>query len=140
MLASAAVLDLIHGGYFRARPSGIQVYCSPENAPVGWAGAFPDGSPEVPRALVGQAEVVGEASENLVIVRLVVSNWGAVRAVKQAFERGEYKGRFQQFVLDQEAALRGRPEDREWLHDQVVRLRTHSSGRLIDGLDDREES
>jgi hypothetical protein len=137
MLASAAVLDLVHGGYFRARPTGIQVYCSPENAPPAWPGAFPDGSPELPRALVGQAEVAGEASENLVIVRLVVSNWGAVRAVKQAFERGEYRGRFQDFVLDQEAALRGRPEDRQWLRAQVERLRTHSSGRLIDGLNDR---
>lgn len=131
MLASAAVLDLVHGGYFRARPTAILFFCSPENAPLGWLGEFPDGSPELPRALVGEVEVAGEVSENLICVRLVVSNWAAVRAVKQAFDRGDYQGRFQDFVLDQEAALRGRAEDRQWLRAQFERLRAHSRGALI---------
>lgn len=133
MLAAAAVLDLVHGGYFRAQATGIRFFASPENAPEGWSGEFPDGSPELPRALVGEAEVVGEASENEVIVRLRVSNWAAVRAVKQAFDRGDYRGRFQDFVLDQEAALRGRPEDRTWLREQFDRLRAHARGAIIPG-------
>jgi hypothetical protein len=133
MLASAAVLDLVHGGYYRARPTAILFFSSPENAPEGWPGEFPDGSPELPRALVGEVEVVGEAAENLVRVRLRVSNWAAVRAVKQAFDRGEYRGRFQDFVLDQESALRGRAEDRQWLRVQFDRLRAHSRGALIAG-------
>jgi hypothetical protein len=131
MLASAAVLDLVHGGYYRARPTSIRFYASPENAPEGWTGGFAEGTPELPRALVGEAEVAGEASENEVIVRLRVSNWTAVRAVKQAFDRGEYRGRFQDFVLDQEAALRGRPEDRTWLRAEFERLRAHARGSLL---------
>lgn len=131
MLASAAVLDLVHGGYYRARPTAILFFCSPENAPDGWPGEFTDGSPDLPRAQVGEVEVAGEVSENLLSVRLIVSNWAAVRAVKQAFDRGEYQGRFQQFVLDQEAALRGRSEDRLWLRAQFERLRSHSRGALI---------
>lgn len=134
MLASAAVLDLVHGGYYRARPTAILFFCSPENAPEGWDGEFSDGSPGLPRAQVGQVEVVGEVTEDLISVRLVVSNWAAVRAVKQAFDRGEYRGRFQEFILDQEAALRGRTEDRQWLRQQFERLRAHSRGALIADL------
>ena len=131
MLATASVLDLVHGGYYRARPTTILFFCSPETAPNGWPGEYPDGSPDLPRALVGEVEVAGEVSENLISVRLVVSNWAAVRAVKQAFDRGEYRERFQEFVMDQEAALRGRAEDRLWLHAQFERLRAHSRGALI---------
>jgi len=131
MLATAAVLDLVHGGYYRARPTAILFFCSPENAPEGWPGEYPDGSPDLPRALVGEVEVAGEVSEKLISVRLVVSNWAAVRAVKQAFDQGEYLGRFQEFVMAQEAALRGRSEDRLWLHAQFDRLRAHSRGALI---------
>jgi len=65
-------------------------------------------------------------------VRLRVSNWAAVRAVKQAYDRGEFRGRFQEYVLAQEEALRGRPEDRAWLRRQVIRLRDHATGRLVD--------
>ena len=132
MLAAASELDLVHGGYFRAREAGILFYAAPDNAPEGWGGAFAEGSPEVPRALVGEAEVAGRDEENGVTVRLRVSNWAAVRAVKQAYDRGEFRGRFQEYVLAQEAALRGRPEDRAWLRRQVLRLRDHATGRLVD--------
>jgi len=54
MLAAASELDLVHGGYFRARQAGILFYASPENAPEDWGAAFAEGSPEVPRALVGE--------------------------------------------------------------------------------------
>lgn len=130
MLAAAAVLDLVHGGYFRARPTAIQFYAGPENAPEDWLGEFPDEEP--PRVLVGEAEVDAAAQANEITVRLTVSNWAAVRSVKLAWERGEYRDRFERYVLDQEAALRGRPEDRAWLRAQFQRLRRHALGALID--------
>lgn len=133
MLASAAVLDLVHGGYYRAQPRSIRFYAGPDNAPDGWAGGWTDGSPGLARALVGEAEVLEEASESDLCVRLRVSNWGAVRDVKQAFDRGEYRGRFDAFVMAQEAALRGRAEDREWLRREFARLRSHTRGALIQG-------
>jgi hypothetical protein len=132
MLAAAAVLDLVHGGYFRARPTGVLFYCSPENQPEGWAQGFPDGSPEMPRALAGEAEVE-ETEAGEVTVRLTVSNWAAVRAVKQAYDRGEFRDRFQEYVMAQEAALRGRSEDRAWLREQFRRLRVHAAGTLVLG-------
>ena len=132
ILASAAELDLIHGGYFRARGAEIVFYCSPENAPDGWPASYPDGSPELPRAAVGTAELVEAGRGDIVNVRLLVSNWAAVRAVKQAHDRGEFTGRFQEYVLAQEAALRGRPEDRAWLTEQWERLRSHAAGTLVD--------
>jgi len=131
MLASAAVLDLVHGGYYRAQPRSIRFYASPDNAPDDWAGGWPDGSPGLARALVGDAELVEEASESDVLIRLRVSNWAAVRSVKLAFDRGEYSGRFQEFVLAQETALRGRPQDRAWLRSEFRRLRSHTRGTLI---------
>lgn len=130
-LAAAAELDLVHGGYFRARDSRIQFYCSPDNAPEGWSGSFGEGSPETPRALVGEAEVASRDEANGVTVRLRVSNWGAVRSVKQAYDQGEFRGRFHEYVMAQEAALRGRPEDRRWLRKQFARLRGHASGKLV---------
>lgn len=133
MLASAAVLDLVHGGYYRARSAIIQFYCGPEDVPEGWAGDFPDGSPELPRALVGEAEGSAFEADGSVTIRLRVSNWGAVRRLKEAYDRGDYRGRFQQFVLDQEAALRGRSEDRAWLKRQFRKLRAHAAGTLIEG-------
>jgi hypothetical protein len=133
MLAAAAVLDLVHGGYYRARPLAVLFYCGPDNAPEVWDSEFPDGSPEVPRSLVGQAEVAGPAGENEVTVQLTVTNWRAARAVKQAYERGEFRDRFQEYILAQEAALRGRPEHRAWLHRQFQRLRTHANGAVVGG-------
>lgn len=134
MLAAASVLDLVHGGYFRARSRSILFFCGPESAPADWSAGFPEGSPDLPRALVGQAEVVGPAEPNGVSVRLTVSNWNAVRDVKQAFDRGQFRGNFQDYVLAQESALRGRLEERRWLRAQWERLRTHTSGRLVDDL------
>ena len=131
MLAAASELDLVHGGYFRARPSLIQFYGSPENAPDGWSDGFPDGSPDTPRALVGQAEAARGENEDEVVVRLTVSNWQAVRDVKRAFERGDYRGRFQEYVMAQESALRGRKADRRWLREQLERLRAHAGGALL---------
>jgi len=132
MRAAAAELDLVRGGFFRAREAGILFYCPRETAREGWSGAFGEGSPELPRALVGEAEVAARDEENGITVRLRVSNWGAVRAVKQAYDRGEFRGRFQEYVLAQEAALRGRPEDRAWLRRQILRLRDHATGRLVE--------
>jgi hypothetical protein len=132
-LDAAAELDLVHGGLFRARGPSVLVFCSPDNAPDRWSYGFPDGSPDLPRALVGQVEVEDAARENEVVVRLTVSNWGAAREVKAAHERGEYGERFGEFVLDQEAALRGTPAERSWLRRQFERLRAHSAGRLLGG-------
>ena len=132
MLSAAAELDLIRGGNYRARPQGILFYCTPENAPVSWEAGFADGSPDLPRGYVGQAEVEGPVGENELVVRLSVSNWTAMRAVKQAWERGEYRGRFEQYVADQETALRGRREDRRWLREQFRRLRAYAGGGLLD--------
>jgi hypothetical protein len=131
MLASAAVLDLVYGGYYRAQPRSIRFYAGPDNAPEEWAGGWPDGSPGLARALVGEAELLEEASEDDVVIRLRVSNWAAVRDVKLAFDRGEYRGRFEAFVMAQEAALRGRCQDRAWLRREFHRLRSHSRGTLI---------
>lgn len=129
---AAVELDLIHGGYFRVRTRSILFFCSPENAPEGWSLDFTDGSPELPRAVVGQVEVAGPSGEKHLLVRFRVSNWTAVRDVKTAFQRGDYRGRFQDYVQAQEEALRGRREDREWLLRQFTRLRTHASGALLE--------
>lgn len=128
--AAAAELDLLHGGAFRARGSRIQFFCSPENAPEEWDLGFPDGSPDVPRACVGeaQAEALGGGQ---VRVRLCAANWHALRRVKQAYDQGSYTGRFQEYVRAQQTALRGRPEDMVWLERQFARLRDHASGRLL---------
>lgn len=131
MLSAAAELDLIRGGYYRARAAGILFYCSPDNAPERWNGGFPEGSPDLPRAYVGEAEVREWEGPDQLVVRLLVSNWGAVRDVKQAYDQGEYRGRFQEFVRDQEAALRGRQEDRAWLRLRFKRLQEHARGSLI---------
>jgi hypothetical protein len=82
---------------------------------------------------VGEAEVLGVDEADRVMVRLLVSNWGAMRSVKKAFDRGEYRGRFQQYVMDQEGALRGRREDRVWLCEQFHRLLAHAGGKLVEG-------
>jgi hypothetical protein len=136
VLAAAAELDLIPGGHFRARDSRLLFYGSPDNAPEGWTGPFNEGSPEMPRALVGEAEVAARDEENGVTVRLRVSNWGAVRGVKQAYDQGEFGcplgDRFQEYVMAQEAALRGRTEDRRWLKRQFARLRSHAAGKLVE--------
>jgi hypothetical protein len=100
ILTAAAELDLVRGGYFRLRPDAIQFFCSPENAPEDWTRGYPEGSPELPRAAVGQAEVVRNEGENAygdadVTVRLIVSNWAAMRAVKRAYDTGEYRGRYE---------------------------------------------
>ena len=131
MLETAAELDLVRGGYFRARPNSILFFCDPDNAPVGWGGAFGEGTPEAPRALVGEAEVNASAEDD-VEVRLVVSNWGAMKTVKQAYDRGAYRGRWIEFLVDQETAFRGRNEDREWLRRRFERLRAHGRGGLVD--------
>lgn len=131
---AAVELDLVHGGYFRVRTRSILFFCSPENAPEGWSSEFPDGSPDLPRAVVGQVEVAGPSGEDHLVVQFRVSNWTAMRDVKAAFQRGEYRGRFQEYVQAQEDALRGRREDREWLRRQFNRLRTHANGSLLDGL------
>jgi hypothetical protein len=133
MLAAASELDLVHGGYFRARPAEIQFFAGPDNAPEGWNEKFTDGSPDVPRALVGRAEAAFGEDLDHPVIRLVVSNWSAMRAVKQAYDRGEYRGRFQDYVLAQEGALRGRAEDRAWLCEQFHRLLAHANGKLVGG-------
>lgn len=130
MRRSAAELDLIHGGYFRARPRSILFYCDPENAPESWRGPFTEGTPEAPRALVGEAEVL-DGFPDTVEVRLVVSNWAAMKAVKDAYDRGEYRGRWSDFVMDQETAFRGREADREWLRVRFARLRGHALGNAL---------
>lgn len=130
ILASAAELDLVHGGYFRVRPGSLQFFAGPENAPHDWPEPFPDEEPA--RVLVGEAEVQVSDRENEVTVRLAVSNWAAVRGVKQRFQRGEYRDRFAEYVRDQESALRGRPADRQWLREQFRRLRRFACGSLVE--------
>jgi hypothetical protein len=115
-LGAAAELDLVHGGYFRVRPTGIQVFAGPDNAPPGWEHGFQDGSPELPRALVGEITVADWEAEDRVTLRLEVTNWAAVRSS----------------LPDAGAALRGRPEDRDWLFAQWERLRSHSRGSLVE--------
>ena len=134
MLAAASELDLIHGGYFRARPGAIQFFCSPEVGPEGWDQGYRDGSPGAPRAYVGEAELFSSDEAGGITVRLTVSNWAAARAVKQAYDRGEYRGRFAEFVRAQEEALRGRPAHRAWLCEQFHRLRAHAGGKLLRDL------
>jgi hypothetical protein len=131
MLRAAAELDLVHGGYFRIRTTGVLFYCDPDDAPPGWSGPYNDGSPGMPRALVGEAEVHGQSGTNAVVVRLLVSNWSAMRVVKDAYERGDFRGRYTEFLVAQESAFRGRPEDREWLRIQFQKLRVHAAGSLI---------
>lgn len=113
MLAAAAVLDLIHGGYYRARPGAILFYCGPENAPKGWNAGFREGSPDLPRGAVGTAEALGwDERGDTVTVRLRVTDWRA-------------------FVLDQESAPRGRTEEQAWLQAEFERLRNHALGRAL---------
>jgi len=125
---AAAELDLVRGGYFRLRPDAILFYAGPENAPDGWPGSFEEGSPDLPRAAVGAAEVYSREGENRLTVRLLVSNWSAARAVHNAGAGSDYR----EFVLAQEAALRGTPEDRAWLRRQFERLCTHAGGGLLE--------
>ena len=129
---AARELDLIRGGYFRVRPDAILFYCGPDNAPAGWSGPFPDGSPELPRAALGEAEVLDREGGTTYTIRLIVSDWAAARRVKDASDRGDYRDRYGQFVRDQESALRGRDEDRQWLRSQFELLRRHARGHLID--------
>lgn len=133
MREAAVELDLVHGGYFRSRPNAVLFYCDPDTAPDGWTFGFADGSPEMPRALVGTAETSERPDKGEVAVRLTISNWAAVRSVKEAYDRGEFRGRFQEYVLAQEGALRGRPEDRAWLRGQFLKLQAHAAGLLVDG-------
>lgn len=130
MRSAAAELDLVRGGYFRLRGESIFFYCDPDNAPEGWSGEFVD---DPPRALVGEAEVNGANSAGDLEVQLLVSNWDAMREVKQAYDRGDYKGRYFEFLAAQEAAFRGREQDREWLRRQFRRLQSHAAGSLLDG-------
>ncbi len=130
--AAAAELDLVHGGYYRATDNGIRFFCGPQNCPLGWDLPFTDGSPELPREFVGDITVMGLTGSEGVRLRLTVANWAAVQAVKRAYDRGEYRGRFQEFVQDQEQALRGRLEDRHWLRVQFERLLRYATGALVD--------
>jgi hypothetical protein len=130
--AAAAELDLVRGGYYRARPGAILCYAGPENAPEGWASGFPDGSPELPRAHVGAAELVDAGDLDRVLLRLTVANWAAARSVQGVGEAAETAIGYRAFVLAQEAALRGRPEERAWLRRQFERLRRHAAGGLVD--------
>lgn len=132
MRAAASGLDLIHGGYFRARPASILFYAGPDNAPAGWPYGFPDGAPEAARARVGEAEVVGPEGPNELTVRLTVSNWAALRAVNAA-DPGDHPGSYRERVMAQEAAFRGRTEDRAWLREQFRKLRAHAAGKLVEG-------
>lgn len=128
---TARELDLIHAGYFRLRPGSIAVFCGPDNHPDGWDLPFTDGSPDLPRQYVGEFEAQPGDVDGDVTLRLVVANWAAVRAVKSAYDQGLYRGRFGDFVRDQEEALRGRSEDRAWLWQQFELLRRHTQGALL---------
>ncbi|MBI3909568.1 MAG: hypothetical protein HY320_01380 [Armatimonadetes bacterium] len=128
---AARELDLVYAGYYRLRPTSIAVYCGPHSHPEGWDLPFTDGSPDLPRQYVGEFEAEPGPGDEQVTVRLLVANWAAVQAVKAAYDQGRYRGRFQEFVRDQEIALRGRPEDRVWLREQLRRLRQHVQGALL---------
>lgn len=128
---AAAELDLIYGGYFRLRPAAIGFYCSPDNHPDGWDVPYTDGSEELPRELVGEAEVATWVEGEPVRLRLAVRNWSGVRAIQKDYDRGRYQGRFPEYVRDQERALRGREEDRDWLRSQFDRLQRHAVGALL---------
>jgi hypothetical protein len=131
LLAAASVLDLIHGGYFRARPREIEFYCGPENAPSGWRpGSAEDEGPET-RVTVGVAELVGPIGADGVEIRLRVTNWSALRELRAALARGAYLNRPEQFTRDEEAALRGRPEEWDWLRLQFRKLRDHAAGSIL---------
>jgi hypothetical protein len=131
MLQAASELDLVHGGYFRVRPTGVLFYCGPDDAPPGWIGPFNDGNPDMPRALVGEAEVHGQSGSNALVVRLLVSNWAAMKAVKDAYDRGDFRGRYSDFLMAQESAFRGRREERTWLRGQFQKLRLHAAGVIV---------
>jgi hypothetical protein len=87
----------------------------------------------VPREYVGQAEVVTRDDEGRVRLRVSVANWAGAQAVQRAYDRGQYRGRFPDYVRDQERALQGRPEDHRWLLEQLARLRRHAAGALVTG-------
>lgn len=110
VLDSAATLDLVRGGYYRARGGRILLYCDPENAPAGWQWGFADGSPELPRALVGVAEAAEPGP--VVQVTLRVENWAALRAGGTE-------------------SLAGGPAEREWLRRRFALLRAHAAGTLV---------
>jgi hypothetical protein len=131
--AAAAGLDLVRGGCYRVRGETIQFYASPENAPPGWQGGFDEGIPEAPRGLAGKVERIEPHDGSGALLRLTVENWGAARAISEADRAGDYGGDHTRFVLDQEAALRGRPEERAWLRAQFERLRAHTAGDLLEG-------
>ena len=131
LLAAASVLDLIHGGYFRARIREIEFYCGPENAPPGWRSGFGEGTPESARAAVGVAELVRPIGTEGVEIRLRVANWSALREIHSARSRGEYRDRPEQLSRDEEEALRGRPEEWEWLRRRFRTLREHAAGSLL---------
>jgi len=128
LLAAAVELDLVRGGYYRAREGVILCYCGPDDPPEGWTHGFAGGSPDLPRALVGQAEVEPGAAPNRTAVRLEVANWAAARAVPRAEGSG-----FPQYVLAQEQALRGTEAERRWLRRAFDRLRHHARGSLLPG-------
>ena len=104
-----------------------------ENQPEAWDLPFADGSPETPRQFVGEVEVVTWSESDQVRLRIAVANWAGVQAIKRDYDRGRYQGRFQEYIRDQEAAFRGRTEDRDWLRSQFERLLRHALGSLVDG-------
>lgn len=132
LVAAAATLDLVHGGYFRARLREIEFYCGPDNAPIGWRSGFTQGTPENARAVVGIAELVQPVVEDAVQVRLRITNWSALGEIAAAKARGEYEDRTEQFVEDENAALRGRPVEWEWLRRQFRKLREQASGSFLE--------
>jgi hypothetical protein len=132
LLAAASVLDLMHGGYFRARTREIEFYCGPENAPPGWRFGFAGSNPEQARAAVGVAELLRPLGADGVEIRLRVANWNALREVHSARSRGEYQDRPEELARDEEEALRGRPEEWEWLRRQFRKLREHAAGSLLE--------
>jgi len=121
ILAGAAELDLIRGGQFRVRDETILFFASPASAPLGWRGEYRSGSPDLPRELLGVAEVWERPGEDRVVIHLRGCDWQSAR---EAASQPHSGGR----------ALTGGRALRDWMRLLWNRLRMYAEGSLLENV------
>lgn len=121
ILAAAAELDLIRGGQFRVRHETILFFASPTSSPLGWRGDYRSGSPDLPRELLGVAELWERPGEDLVVIHLRGCDWQSAREAGGQAQSGA-------------RALTGGEALRDWMRLLWNRLRMYAEGSLLENV------